>query len=709
MDLSQDPDADFALPPLNPLMRLFKSSDDMEGQPRWSLYHPASNKYFHVNWAEFECLARFHQYDSADALIEAVNGETTLSIDKDDIKALILFLQQNGLLALSAQDPQLNDKEKPLWERIVHGYLFFTLPLFKPSAFLKKTLPFVRPLLSRGFMNVVYVLLTIGVFLTLQRFDEFTHTFLDLFSVKGAILSAIIFTAIKIVHEFSHAYVATKHGVNVPHMGVAFIVMYPVFYTETTASWQLPSRKKRMEIGLAGVAAELALAAVFLLLWHVLPPGMARSMCFAVVAISLIGSLFVNLNPLMRFDGYFVLSDALNIENLHARAIGLARNKLRRVLFGLKDALPDKFSPDLQSFMTAFGFAIIIYRFFLFLGIAVLVYAVFFKPLGLILFLLEIFWFIGLPLLSELKVWWERRADILSHAHGRIVLGAAAAAIVFMALPIHGSLSVSGVLHAQDQRSIFPPASARILYLNVQDEQRVKEGEILVSLQSDALEKEYKTAKAKLDNLEEEKRRGRTDIESYRERGAALENKISEARAALDVLERRKSRLNVKAPFDGVIRDLSPEIHEKRDVSTADLLFRVVRDDENMVSAYIGEDDLGRIKEGNAAGFFPDSGLFAHTPLVVEAIDPVNVKSLSRPELASVYGGAIASAPENDEIVPLEPTYLVKLKPLKNNYNFEGFKVAQLGQVHINATRRSRVFSTLKRSLALIVRESGFN
>ncbi len=709
MDFAQDPDADFALPPLNPLMRLFKSTDDLEGQPRWSLYHPASNKYFHVSWAEFELLARFHKCETADALIEAVNAQTTLSIDKDDIKALIMFLQQNGLLALSAQNPELNTKNKPLWERLVHGYLFFTVPLFKPAPFLKKTLPFVRPLLSKGFLVAMAVLLAVGIVLTMQRFDEFVHTFLDLFSLKGAILSAVVFTGIKIIHEFAHAYVATKNGVNVPHMGAAFIVMYPVFYTETTASWQLPSKSKRIEIALAGVAAELALAAIFLMLWHILPPGTGRSICFAVVAISLIGSLFVNLNPMMRFDGYFVLSDALNIENLHARAIAMARHKLRSILFGLKDALPEHFTPDLRRFMTAFGASIIIYRFFLFLGIAILVYTVFFKPLGLILFVLELLWFIGLPLFGELKIWWERRADIWAQRHGRFTIGAAAMILLFLLLPVNGTLSVSGVLHAQEQRSIYAPSASYVVYLNVKDEQRVKEGEILVTLESDTLEKEYKSALEGLKNLELEQRRARTDIESYKERGAELENKVSAARSELQTMKKRKERLNVKAPFDGVIRDLSPEIQEKRYVSSADLLFRVVRDDENIVSAYIGENELTRIKAGNAASFRPDYSLVSHEDLVVEMIDPVNVKTLSRPELASVYGGDIASSPNNNEIVPLEPVYAVRLKLLNNSNNSNDYNAVQTGEVHIHAARSSRVLSAFKRIAGLFVRESGFN
>lgn len=696
---------DIKLPALNPLIRLFKSTPDREGQPRWSLYYPAANQYYHVNWSEFECLARFHKHESAKALIEEVNAETTLDIDLDDIKTLIIFLQKSGLVVLENQTPEM-PAAMPLWKRMIHGYLFFTLPLFKPANFLQNTLPYVRPFLSKGFMALIFVLLGIGLLLTMQRFDEFTHTFLDMFSVKGAIITFFVFTVIKIIHELSHAYVATKHGVDVPHMGVALIVMYPVLYTETTASWRLDSKQKRIEIALAGVMAELALAAVFLLLWHILPPGTGRSISFAVVAISLIGSLFVNLNPMMRFDGYFVLSDWLNIENLHARAIALARWKMRKVLFGLKDDAPDQFEPSLHKFLIAFGFAILIYRFFLFLGIAVLVYYVFFKPLGAIMMALELLWFIGLPVWNELKIWWQRKADIVKQPRAYISLVIIGALCLFWSLPLHTTISVSGVLETKDYRAIYAPSAAYIETLNVQDQTRVKQGDILAILKSETLEKELEKATLRLNSLERLNSREKTNIELYRQNAADIENELLEVRQAIEVIKEKRGGLIVKAPFDGVIRDLSPDIHVGRSISSQDLLFRLIKEQENNVIAYIGEEHLQRIKSGNKAIFYPDFSPFGRENLIVTSIEPVNLKTLTKAELSSLYGGHVPSISEQGRIVPLEPTYMIRFKLLKNNNIFDS---SQRGYVRIQADNRSGFLLLFNRIVALFIRETSFN
>lgn len=120
-------------------------------------------------------------------------------------------------------------------------------------------------------------------------------------------------------------------------------------------------------------------------------------------------TLAINLNPFMRFDGYYLLSDWLEVENLQDRAFARGKWWLREKLFGLGDPPPEPFGEPLGKGLLVYAFGTWIYRFFLFLGIAVLVYAYFFKVLGIFLFLVEILWFIGLPIWRELQAWWKRK------------------------------------------------------------------------------------------------------------------------------------------------------------------------------------------------------------------------------------------------------------------------------------------------------------
>ncbi len=157
------------------------------------------------------------------------------------------------------------------------------------------------------------------------------------------------------------------------------------------------------------MAAELMLAAFALNLWLLLPPGQIQGAVFALAAVTWIATLAVNLNPFMRFDGYYLLSDALEVENLQDRSFDLARWQLRKTLFGLRESCPEGLPDRLRNFLIFYAWGTWIYRLILFIGIAVLVYYMVFKALGIFLMAAEIIFFILLPIWREFRRWWERR------------------------------------------------------------------------------------------------------------------------------------------------------------------------------------------------------------------------------------------------------------------------------------------------------------
>ncbi len=692
------------------MVKIYQGDENRDGTPQWTLHHPVSNRYFQIGWMEFECLARFHRHQTVDELLAAVNKETTLEVDKEDIQNFITFLGSNGLLSSvdSVSMPMPAEKKQSIWMKILHSYLFFTVPLFKPQGFLNKTFPYVKLFLGKPFLSASYLLLGIMLLLTLQRADEFMHTFFQLFSLQGAAMLALVFTGIKILHELGHAYTATKYNVPVPHMGIAFIVMYPILYTETTGAWQISSHRKRVHIGLSGVATELVIAAYALLLWHILPAGLGQSLAFSAVAISLIGSLLINLNPLMRFDGYYVFSDALGIENLHSRAIAFARWKLREVLFALGDPRPEEMEEGRAQFLTLFGFAVMIYRFFLFLGIALLVYYIFFQPLGLFLMIVELAFFIGLPIWKELVVWAERRTDIFSHRRTYIGLGCLTVLLVLTVLPLQRTVSFPAVYHSEAYRAVYPPSSSLVAQLHVAEGQKVEEGDVLAALESPSLEKQISAARVELETLQHLKKREQTNAEIYRERRAGIEQDIKAASEKLISLIEKKENLLIRADFDGVVRDISPGLHEGRYIKNNQLMFRLVQPGKQAVTAYAREDQLERFEEGAAGSFLPGFSPFTDLDVTVKNISPANSKTLPWPELSSVYAGSVPSeiGPKN-EINPRQSLYAVRLSAAGDKKSLENQSLVIIGQVNIKARPISPLALFLRRTGALFIRESG--
>lgn len=701
-------EADFILPQLHSFLKLYRAPD-ATGTPAWTLHNPVSNAYYRLNWAEFECLMRFASCKTAYALKEAVETQTTLKVDLTDIKLLIEFLIKNGLVDLKDQAGKIPVAALPrMWERLLHGYLYFTIPLFRPEKFLDLTLPYVAPFLSKTFTFVMACLLCLGVVFTLQRFDEFIHTFTGLFSLEGLMQILLTFVFIKIVHEMAHAYTARKHGIPVPHMGVALIVMYPVLYTETTGSWQLPSRKSRFEIGIAGIRAELCVAAVALLLWNILPANSTgQSLCFTLVAVSLVSSLLVNLNPLMRFDGYYMMSDLTGIENLQNRACNFARWKLRKILFGLSDEPPEHIDESLQIFLTGFGIVLLVYRFFLFSGIALLVYHVFFKPLGLILMLVELGFFIFMPVLSELKVWWKRRHDIIKLRRGFVTASMISILLVFLALPIHTSVTLPAVVHARKAQGFYPPADSKIESVQVHEGQLVKAGDILILLSSETLERDYNLAVQKLGQLETRYRQAQTTSDTSQLQNVVTEEELSTARLKIIGLQTQRDRLKITADFQGTIRDLDSLLTPGQFVSSSRLLMRVVDDSEAVYSGYSNESDLDKIEPGREAIFIPDHSPFTKVSLRVKTVSTSDADQIVWPLLASVYGGSIKSDLKGQEPVPLQPVYDIEFEPLSQAGG--GADQVLRGQIRVDTAPYSQLVSFINSLGGLIRRESGLN
>lgn len=699
------------LPDLNPLLKLYPSAKGKDGAPNWILFYPASNKYYKVSWAEFECIARFHKYETAEELVEKVNQETTLEIDLEDVKTLILFLSQNGLLKPSQQIQPTQQKQKePLWKKLVHRYLFFTIPLFQPQNFLNTAYPYIRPLISKTFWFFSLFLLLVGILLTLPKLDHFLATFTHIFSLEGLILTTIIFTLIKIVHEFGHAFMARHFNVPVPHMGVAFMVMYPVLYTEMSGTWRVSERNPRMMMGLAGVMTEIVLAALFLIYWHITPSVLGQSIAFSVVTISLLGTFLINLNPFMRFDGYYVLSDFWGIENLHQTAIAHAKNWIRRTFFGLDETIESEYSAQTIKKLILFGIGTMTYRFFLYLGIAFLVYYVFFKPLGLILMMVELLWFIAIPVFNELKYLATKFQTIAASKQGILLTLLAIIAIGLLILPTKTSIHSKAILHPMYYSNIYPVKAGKIEEIYVKNGEKVMKGMPLIRLSSEILNQDYAVAKTKLNELIQLKRREQTNIDSFRENKALIDLEITEAKQEVTSIEVQLDKLEITADFDGIVKDIPDDLHQGRFVKGDQLLMRLVNPGKQEITAYIDENDLNHIAINNTAIFSPDYALLQKTDFVISKIETTNIEDLQWKELSAEHGGTIATKTDNlSNNKTLRSYYKVSLHPKDTSKQAQNLAIVTRGRIKILGEKASPVLFYLKQFYALIIREIGLN
>ena len=248
-----------------------------------------------------------------------------IAVDRETLLQLLAFLQQNNLLAPGyghigvKRDRQAELREKTAFLRFSAAYLFFKLPPWRPERFFEKIAPFTGWLCSRWIILLLVIPASLGYLLMLRDFGSVRTTFLDSLSWAGLAKYFVAILFLKFIHEAAHSLAAIHFHCRVRGIGIGFMVFYPRLYTDTTDSWRLP-RRQRLLIDAAGIIIELLLGGIAALLWCYLPPGSWKSTMFYIFTVSTLSTSFVNGNPFIRYDGYYILCDLLNIENLMSRS-----------------------------------------------------------------------------------------------------------------------------------------------------------------------------------------------------------------------------------------------------------------------------------------------------------------------------------------------------------------------------------------------------
>lgn len=708
------PVSDIRIPPLRQDLKVYKSQSDADGAPNWMLYDPLADNYFKIGWFEFECLRRFPEFMSASQLVHAINNETTLDAGLDDVKEFIGFLAMNGLLLAHTKEVQkiLQDVEKDrkpsFFMKLFSTYLFIRVPLFNPDGFLKTVYPYIKFMFTRPFLAVVMCLLVLGIFLTVQRWDEFAHTFTSFFSFQGVMLVIIATLIIKCVHEFGHAFMAHKYGVPVTTMGVILIVLYPILYTETTNAWKLYDRRKRLHIGAAGLMSEMTLASVALVMWHISDPGLFQNIMYFVAFLSFTISIFVNLNPLMKFDGYYLLMDLIGIDNLQAKSTYFFKWKMRYILLGLKDDPPMMVGPKEERFLSWFGLALAIYRMLIFIGIGALIYLFFFKPLGFIIMCVALAVLLGVPIVKELMVWYKERKRIWQNLVPRVLLAIIAGVIVLAFLPIQNEIKVPAVLHVENYTELYAPMPARIEAIHVENGQRVQAGDIMFELASDKLMKAIEDARLTLQLYQQVKDREQTiDYSSEKEttlEELSVDDLILEERTRLEGLVRQRNQLTVTAPFAGVASDIDREIHQGRWVNQDVLLARILNNDSASVTAYAPTEVYDRLMIPAKGAFKSDNKLLSSVAVTLTSVSELDTKNILYPELSSLYGGSIPADDVDGETISRRPLYVLRLQVDTMPAHLP---TTEKGTVLLEVEAASFAGRAAERLTSLIIRETG--
>lgn len=377
--------------------------------------------------------------------------------------------------------------------------MFARFPLLDPDRFLVRTLPAVGRLISPA--GAAAWLATVAWALKVLA----DHHTLALDEAQGSIApgnlpwlyAGMVF--VKILHEFGHAYFCRRFGGEVHTMGVLLMVFTPVPYVDATAAWGLRERWKRVLVGAAGMIVEVWVAAVATLVWAATAPGTLHALAYNIMLVASVSTLVFNINPLLRFDGYFMLADLVGIPNLSQRAAAQLRSWAERALFGVRRESMPATSRGEAAWLGVYGVASGVYRVLVFAGI-LLVIADRFLLVGLLMAAACAIAWVGVPV-GRLMVYLatsprlERhrlRASLVSS----LGIGSLLAALLLLPVPHH--FRAPGILRCRQWTELYNAAPGEVSALLVRPGSPVVAGQPVMALRNPELQQQLAAAEAAL-------------------------------------------------------------------------------------------------------------------------------------------------------------------------------------------------------------------
>lgn len=527
---------------------------------------------------------RYHRFTpEAQLIISLMDGERSLeqiweiasarlggdNLTQDDVIRLLAQLHQSDILK-GESSPDLREisaradrqARRKLLQRVMNP-LALRLPLFDPDRFLSATAPLLQPLFS--WIGVLLALLLIGVAVVLAaiHWTELSDNIADrVLATESLLLLVITYPFIKALHELGHGYAAKIWGGEVHEIGVMFLVFIPVPYVDASAATAFASKWRRALVGSAGMLVELLLAALALLFWLNLEPGLAKAFAFNVMLIGGVSTLLFNGNPLLRFDGYYVLSDLIEIPNLAARSNRYIGYLIQRYLFRLTEAVSPVTAPGEARWFLFYGIAAFIYRIFITTTIVLFVASEFFI-IGTILAVWALLMMFVWPLAKQLRFLFNSPLLRGKRTHALTVTGLfiAATTALLTLLPVPFATVADGVVMAQEESALHAGTDGVVAELLVSPNAIVKRGQPILRMNDPLLPARVHLVESELKELQI--RHAALRVVDPAE-AAVVAEKIRHAVAELVLNREREQQMILRSPTGGRVLLQTPQDLEGR-------------------------------------------------------------------------------------------------------------------------------------------------
>jgi putative peptide zinc metalloprotease protein len=475
-------------------------------------------------------------------------------------------------------------RERSTWWRHLLNPLSVRIPLLDPDELLERWLPWARPLFTRASLLLGSLLVATAAVLAVVHWSELTSgAATELLDPRNLLIVWIVFPVVKALHELAHGFATRLWGGEVHEMGILLLVFVPVPYVDASSASAFESKWKRIGVGAAGIVTELLLSSLALLVWLAVEPGLVRTVAWNVIRFGGASSLLFYGNPLLRFDGYYVLQDWIESPNLARRSQEYLAWWVQDRVFGLEQVRRPVMASGEAPWLACYCVASFVYRLGVLFAIALYVAGRFFV-VGVGLAILALTLQIGVPLLRQIVfvLTSARVGPRRTRALGVSLGTAATAAALLLMLPLPLHTRAEGVVIPPEGAHVRAGAAGFVVETLVEPGDPVLPGQPLARTRDPSLETELAVLKARLRGLRAQHTRLR------RANRASAEQLLPELRAAQAELSRARERAGeswVRSPAKGRFVPLPGAELTGRLIEQGDLLGYVV--DETISTARV--------------------------------------------------------------------------------------------------------------------------
>jgi len=621
------------------------SLHEQGGQPRYVVEDPVGSKFFRLGVHEWTFVSfldgKRTVREAYDLAVESVGPN---QLPHAEVSRLCRWLLRSGLARIveaeRASEEVFGPKVEP--NREAWNPFSIRLPLFNPDQLLATLLPWMGWLFSRQVFYIWLCACFAGGYQIVLQWDQFATASTELLSPDSWLLLIAIWLVLKVIHEFAHGLACKKFGGSVSRAGIILILFSPIAYVDLTSSWRIRSKWKRVFISASGMYAEFGVAAVAAIVWGNSQPGLLNHLAHKTVLMAGLTTLLFNVNPLMRFDGYYILADLLDITNLYQRGQVWTRYWGQRFLLGVEVKSPEPHE-KVGTLIKCYGLGTWIWR-VLICCTLIVASASLLHGLGLILSFVGVLLWIYMPVV--------RLAKYLVHGNSagepkprNVAIRVSAATFVLalaLMLPWPGSVAAPAVVQYDPLTVVRAGIAGFVREVCVTGGELVSTGQVLASLSNE--EESLQLADLELQiqqsTLKTREMRKSGDIAKYQvelNNRKTLETKANE-------LRERLAGLRVKAPVSGRIIGRNLETMIGQYVAAGDQLLAIGVEASKQLEASIAQEDVDRFQAqvgSRVRARVRGRGMVAPGTKLA-GLGPAASRRLSHPALGAQNGGPLA-------------------------------------------------------------------